>query len=172
MEDNENKTTISPTAGEDNGKNAGDVVFTQDQVNALIQKRLAEEKSKNEKLLTETLASKLAEQERLSKLTQEEKERELLNQSKMQIEAKQRELNIKENKIFAYEKFTELGIPTSLIDMVIHEDKEIMESNIQKLQTDFKKAVESEIKNALKGTTNTDVNSNKDIVKKNSKNYF
>ena len=132
-------------ASNNNGKEDAVKMFTQEELNAVISKRLKEEAERQAKIMEEKIAEARLEAERLAKMSAEEIERELTEKQKQELLKKEKEVAIKSNKILAYEKLAELGISTRLVDHVVDEDADVMLKKIELLAESWKEAVESAV---------------------------
>lgn len=121
--------------------------FTQDELDAIIDKRIARERKKfdTEKEKIEKL-SKMSIEERVA-AEKEEQQKKLMEyiEKAEKLEAKQ----------YAQEALTQYGVPVTFADFVMNSDKELAVANIKLLKTEFDKAVQSKVKEALAASGST-----------------
>ena len=130
--------------------------FTQEQVDAMISKRIGETKAKTDQTIAEKVAEATADAERKAKLSQEERDKE--ERAKREKDTAEREKNIalRESSVEARELMQAKGIPTDLVEYVVDVDLDKTKTNIDTLETVFNKAVEVKIAEQLKGKTPKD----------------
>ena len=167
MADEKEKLSEQDTNVQDKEETSGGKSFTQDDLDRIVQKRLAENKEKFDKELKATIAKEREEAERLAKLSAEEKERELTERQKEMISQKEKELAIRENKLNAIDKLVELGIPVKLVDFVVTSDATQTEEGVNKLNEAWKEAISQSVADKLKGSSPKDLNvgSKKEVTK-------
>lgn len=146
--------TPTPSKGEE--KRGEENKFTQEQVDALIAKRIGETKAKVEQTIAEKVAEATADAERKAKLSQEEREKEEREKREKETADRERNIALRESGVEAREIMQSKGIPTELVEYVIDPDLDKTKSNIEKMETVFNKAVESKVADTLKGTTPKD----------------
>ena len=137
-----------------------ETTFDQEQVNAVVSKRVNE--------VTESLTDKfekstkeaVEEALRINNLKGEEKRKAEEAQAKTDMAKREQSLKIREAKIAAGSKLQEKGLDPSLVDLVVDEDESVMTNNIEKLETTFNKAVEDKVAEELKGETPKDMGVN------------
>lgn len=150
----------TPPQGKE-GDGAAPKTFTQEQVNEIVGNRVKEVETKFDEKLKTAVSTAVADVERKSKLTQEEREKEQAKQAQEELSKREAEVQIKTNKITAYEEFTKRGMSTTLVDLVVVQDPEVMLQNIAKLETVFKAAVAEAVANQTKGKAPIDPSGNK-----------
>lgn len=174
MDDNKQTTPVvdatpSTTTTVEDKKGGNAKTFTQDEVNAIVSKRLAEEDAKTEAKIKELIKQERTEAERLANLTAEEKAKEERKKRDAEIEAKERDITLREMRIEAKDMLIQKHIPIELVDFVVDLDANKTKENIEKLAKTFNKSVEDGVTNKLKGTPIEDFsnsNNQKDNVKK------
>ena len=127
-------------------------VFTEDEVNAIITKRLAKERQKQEKAI--------AEAERLAKMTSEERAKEELRLEREAFE-KERKAHLDEMNAFNKEKMLtqtekELinnSLPTEFARYLVSEDADQTFSNIKEFKALWDTALQNSINNTLKASS-------------------
>lgn len=124
--------------------------FTQEEVNKLIEKRLAKEKARAEK--------EKAEAEKLAAMNAEEKNRYELEKQKKELEEKIAEYNKKELKQESINILTEKGYTTQtakqLAEFLNYENAESCKASIDNMDKILKACIDAEVKNKLKATNN------------------
>ncbi len=154
---NQNSAVKQPTDGqtEDKGSNSNKT-FTQDEVNALVSKRIGEINAKNEERNKQAIADALADYDRKAKMTEEERLSEARKQKDNELAEKERSITLRENRADAIEQLAELNIDTKLVDFVVDIDPEKTAANVKALGKAFNEAVEKGVKEKLAGKTPTD----------------
>lgn len=164
MAENTTTQTSSTTDGvktnEENKSGDAEKTFNQDELNKVVSKRLNEAKADWEKTMSEKIATERADAERLANLSADEKQKELLAKQQKENETTLKNLTIRENRIEASTKLIELKIPVSFVDLLVHEDKGIMETRITQFNDEFQKAVSTAVAEKTKGTAPIDVKTN------------
>jgi len=132
-------------------------VLTQEQVDKVIQERIAREREKLATDFEQRLKAEREEAQRLAELSAEEKEKEMMLKHQKELEAKARDVAIRENRLMAVEKFAEAKIPTKLVDYVVREDAEETSKAIEDFMGQYQKAVADGVADKIKGTPPKDV---------------
>jgi len=135
-------------------------IFTQEEVNELIAKRVNELNAKNKIYTQEAITKALEEQERQARLSQEEREQEAKRKFELELKAREDSITPRERRIEAQEQLRSNNIPIDLVDFVIDLDEGKTKENIEKLAKVYNKSVETGVTNKLKGTPPTDFSSN------------
>jgi hypothetical protein len=130
--------------------------FSQDQVDAMIAKRIGETKAKTDQTIAEKVAEATADAERKAKLSQEERDKEETAKREKDTNDRETKIALRESGVEAKEIMQSKGIPTDLVEYVVDVDLDKTKSNIDSLETVFNKAVEAKIADQLKGKTPTD----------------
>lgn len=134
--------------------------FKQEDVDKIIQDRLARAEEKWHEEQKSVLEKEREEAMKLAKLTAEEREIELTKKHQAEIQQKERELNIRENRLEAIEKLSQANIPVELVDYVVDEDKDKTDEKVEKFIENYKKSIEVTVADKLKGNPPKDVNVN------------
>lgn len=171
------KGTPNPVIqGGNEGGNAGTVpepkTFTQEELDKIVSNRVNDLNAKFEQKFKEGLATAQADWSKKAKMTQDEREEALLKEQKEALAQREAEATLRENKLFAYEKLTELKLPTTFVDFLVHAEKDKVEENITKFQQAFNVAVAEATQAKLKGTTPTDPSNPAPATKKVGKMYI
>lgn len=144
MENENINTELNNEGGED-----GKFTFTQEELDALLQKEGDKRVSQALKKAEAKNAQKVKEAEKLAQMNEQEKYEYQLSQREAAIAEKEKALALAENKNEASKILAEKGISLSLVDFVVAEDAETMKSNIDLLDKAFKASVKSEVEKRL-----------------------
>lgn len=143
----ENKVT--ETQNIEGQENNTPKTYTEEEVQALLQKegdrRVTEALKKAEKKNEQ----RVREAEKLAQMNEQEKYEYTLQQREQAILEKERELALAENKNEASKILAEKGLSLSLVDFVVAEDAETMNTNIKLLETAFNNSVKAEVEKRL-----------------------
>ena len=143
-EDNKG-TDVDDNKGNDNKDDKDDKTFTQEELDDIIQKRLARERVKIEK----EYEDEKKKQERLKDLSDEDREKEKLKIKQEELEEKENELRIKELEMDAKDILIEKELPLEFLDFILGEDAETTKENIDKFDEKFRLAVSEEVKKQI-----------------------
>ena len=127
---------------------AAEKTFTQKDLDAIIDKRLARERKDAENRIKEAVT----EAQKLAKMSADERaqhEREELQKTLSQREA---EITKRELKAEAKSQLSDKGLPVELADALPLNDAESTSQAIEAIETAFRKAVEKGVNERLKGT--------------------
>jgi len=149
MENLENNNNEQGQATETENK----LTFTQEELDALLQKEGDRRVSQALKKAEQKNAQKLKESEKLAKMSAEEKYEYELQQRELAIEAKERELALAENKNVAGKILSDKGLSLDLVDFIVDEDADVMKSRIDLLDKAFKRSVKAEVEKRLGGSS-------------------
>lgn len=155
--------------------------FSQEDIEAEIVKRMANEKAKWEKEYKKKAEHERKEQERLSKLSEDERREAEWKQKNADLEAREEALKLKEQQAEAVSVLNSRGIPVAFMPfLVTGTDNDKNMENITIFERELKKLVDAQVKEKLKGKTPNAGNSNNidkgsssrkgsiiDIIKKN-----
>lgn len=130
-------------------------VFTQSELDALIDKRLKKERAKFEK----EKANLTSEASRLASLSENERNKELMDAERNELAQLKEELLAEkaelERQQLVSATMTELGklnLPTSFAELLVGQDAETTKANITNFNKEFAKAVTEEVNNRLKNS--------------------
>lgn len=154
-----NSDNTNAPSGVDNSEvnNDGDSkTFTQEQVNAMIQKRVSEVSAKAEEKRKADIEAALVEHDRQAKLTAEQKADEERKKRDDEVTRREREVTFRENRAEAISILAEKKLDPKLVDLVVNIDKDKMSKNIENLESVFNEAVKKGVEARLAGTTPTD----------------
>jgi hypothetical protein len=119
--------------------------FTQDEVNALIEKRLARAVAKME--------SDRKEAEELAKLSEAERQKKLFEKQVAEFEATKKAFEAEKILNETMTQLSQRGLSTSFAELLRADDAESTLENINNFEAEFNKAVEARVAERLKGTT-------------------
>ena len=128
------------------GDNAGEQkLFTQEDVDKMITKRLAKEKAKQEKALKEA--------ERLSKMSEEERVKAELEADRLAFE-QERAAYLKEKMLTACEKeLMKEALPVEFASLLVADDADTTSGNIKAFKDKWNKSLESAVNERLKANS-------------------
>ncbi len=123
-------------------KKSGEKLFTQEDVDKMITKRLAKEKAKQEKALKEA--------ERLSKMSEEDRVKAELEADRLAFE-EERAAYLKEKMLTACEKeLMKESLPVEFAGLLVTDDADTTSTNIKAFKDKWNKALESAVNEKLK----------------------
>lgn len=153
MEDNMN-TNVEPTNEEGQQTNEEKTyTFTQEELDALIQKEGDKRVSSALKTAQKKNEAKIKEAEKLAKMSEQQRYEYELSQREQAIAEKEHQLALAENKAEASSILAEKGISPKLVDFVVADDAEVMMTNISLLEAEFKASVKAEVEKRLQTST-------------------
>lgn len=123
------------------------------QQGTLTQADFDREISKMYEKFEQKFSKKAEEAQKLASMNAEEKARYEIEQSKKEIEDMRKNFTLQQNKTECMKILAEKNIDVTLADFVVAEDAETMKMNIDKIDKAFRKSVETEVNNRLKGST-------------------
>ena len=119
--------------------------FTQDEVNALIEKRLARAVAKME--------SDRKEAEELAKLSEAERQKKLFEKQVAEFEATKKAFEAEKMLNETMKQLASKNLSTTFANLLKADDAETTLENINNFEIEFNKAVEARVAERLKGTT-------------------
>lgn len=131
--------------GNDEGKGGTEKQLTQEQVNEIVQKRLAKEKAKWQK----DLDTKLAEEKRLAEMDAEQRKQEELNKRIKELEEREAAIQLQETKMETAKVLKDRGLDEVFVDFVIAQDNDVTLERINSLEKAFKEAVKAEVEKRI-----------------------
>ena len=123
--------------------------YTQEEVNMLLQRESDRRVSEALKKAEKKNAEKVKEAQKLAQMNENEKFQYELEQREKAIAEKEKALALAENKNIASKILADKGLSFDLVDFVIAEDAETMNSNIRLLDKAFKDSVKREVEKRL-----------------------
>lgn len=125
--------------------------FTQDDVNRIIQDRLAKERQKWEKEFQTKLDEAKTEAEKLAKMNAEQKAEYERQKREQELAKREAEITRRELRATALETLAEKGLPKQLADILDYTDAESTNKSIESVEKVFREAVEAAVNERLKG---------------------
>ena len=123
--------------------------YTQEEVNMLLQRESDRRVSEALKKAEKKNAEKVKEAQKLAQMNENEKFQYELEQREKAIAEKEKALALAENKNIASKILADKGLSLDLVDFVIAEDAETMNSNIRLLDKAFKDSVKRGVEKRL-----------------------
>ena len=123
--------------------------YTQEEVDKLLQSEVDRRITSALKKQAKSNEAKIKEAQKLAQMNESEKFQYELEQREKAIEEKEKALALAENKNEASKILADKGLSLSLVDFVIAEDAETMNSNIRLLEKAFKDSVKREVEKRL-----------------------
>ena len=123
--------------------------YTQEEVNMLLQRESDRRVSEALKKAEKKNAEKVKEAQKLAQMNENEKFQYELEQREKAIAEKEKALALAENNNIASKILADKGLSLDLVDFVIAEDAETMNSNIRLLDKAFKDSVKREVEKRL-----------------------
>lgn len=127
--------------------------YTQEEVEKLLQSEADKRVTAALKKAERKQEAAVKEAARLAKMDEEQRYQYELEQREKAIAAKERELALAENKAAAAAVLSNRGLSAELVNLVVAEDAEVMNSNISLLEKCFKASVKAEVEKRLASTT-------------------
>lgn len=155
MEENRANQDVQDT-NTDNGSNDVEAKFTQEQVDEIINKRLARERAK----FNEQLESRVNEAERLAKLSEEERKHEELRIQKEEFDAQIKEFEEMKRQFErtqllneTQKQLSERDLPIDVAEMLIGVDAEATKANIDKFEAKWAESLQKAVNDKLNNTS-------------------
>lgn len=123
--------------------------YTQEEVDKLLQSEVDRRITSALKKQAKSNEAKIKEAQKLAQMNETEKFQYELEQREKAIAEKEKALALAENKNTASQILADKGLSLSLVDFVIAEDAETMNSNIRLLEKAFKDSVKREVEKRL-----------------------
>lgn len=127
--------------------------YTQEEVEKLLQSEADKRVTAALKKAERKQEAAVKEAARLAKMDEEQRYQYELEQREKAIAAKERELALAENKAAAAAVLSNRGLSAELVNLVVAEDADLMNSNISLLEKAFKQSVKAEVEKRLASTT-------------------
>lgn len=144
----ENKEALEEKDTEAEGR-----TYTQEEVEKLLQSEADKRVTAALKKAERKQEAAVKEAARLAKMDEEQRYQYELEQREKAIAAKERELALAENKAAAAAVLSNRGLSAELVNLVVAEDADLMNSNISLLEKAFKQSVKAEVEKRLASTT-------------------
>ena len=127
--------------------------YTQEELDALLQRETDRRVTEALKKANRKNEEKLKEAQKLAQMNEQQKYEYELEQREKAIEEKEKALALAENKNEASKILAEKDLSLSLVDFVVAEDAETMNTNISLLDKAFKQSVKAEVEKRLGSST-------------------
>lgn len=132
-------------------------LFTQEEVNKIIESRLARERKKYEDKIAEEaerlVDKKLDERQRVSELSEEERKQEALREQEEALKVREAEIEFKERFADTQKTLGERKLSPEFASFLIKDTEDETFENIKSFQKAYEKSVADGIKDALSGKT-------------------
>lgn len=123
--------------------------YTQEEVDKMLQSEVDRRITSALKKQAKSNEAKIKEAQKLAQMNESEKYQYELEQREKAIAEKEKALALAENKNEASKILADKGLSLSLVDFVVAEDAETMNSNIRLLEKAFKDSVKREVEKRL-----------------------
>ena len=143
VEDNNQGAKSTDTKGSTESKRT----FTQEELNDIIEGRLAKAK----KAWDKELADKQSEAEKLAKMDADQKKTYEIEKRVKDLEKREAEITRRELKSQALEMLEQKNLPKSLVDLLNLTDADSCKASIDAVEKAFSQAVQADVDNKLKG---------------------
>lgn len=147
------KATEGQAGQKDQGQDKEGKTFSQEDVTAIVEARLARERAKMEKEAEKKVASAKKEAERLAKLSEEERQKEEDQAKDKALAEAKAELARVYLERDTVNRLSEEKIPTDFKDFLMGADAEATNENIKAFKPVFESMVQREVEERLKGKT-------------------
>lgn len=150
MEDNRNNQATGAEATTDTSTTGTEIkTYTQEEVDKMLQSEVDRRITSALKKQAKSNEAKIKEAQKLAQMNESEKFQYELEQREKAIAEKEKALALAENKNEAGKILADKGLSLSLVDFVVAEDAETMNSNIRLLEKAFKDSVKREVEKRL-----------------------
>lgn len=143
--------------GNQEGNQEDSDLFTQAEVNKIIESRLARERKKYEDKIAEEaerlVDKKLDERQRVSELSEEERKQEALREQEEALKVREAEIEFKERFADTQKTLGERKLSPEFASFLIKDTEDETFENIKAFQKAYEKSVADGIKEALSGKT-------------------
>lgn len=142
--------------GEGDGKDdkeQGSKSFTQEDIDKIVNKTIARERSKWEKDFETKLEAQKSEAEKLAKMNADQRAEHERTKRENELAEREAAINRRELRATALESLAEKSLPSQLAEILVYTDAESTNSSIAAVENAFRAAVESAVNERLKGET-------------------
>lgn len=146
---NNQNTGVDTTTTDTSTTGTETKTYTQEEVDKMLQSEVDRRITSALKKQAKSNEAKIKEAQKLAQMNESEKFQYELEQREKAIEEKEKALALAENKNEASKILADKGLSLSLVDFVIAEDAETMNSNIRLLEKAFKDSVKREVEKRL-----------------------
>ena len=136
-----NKGSVETQPTEDVGGTSTPKTYTEEEVQALLQKEGDRRVSSAQKKWEKDLENKMAEAEKLRNMDESQRKEYEYTQKLQELEQREKDFAIAQNKIEAMKVLSNRNLPVDFIDYIVAEDAETMMENITKFEKTFNSAV-------------------------------
>ena len=157
---------------EQNNQQGEGKTFTQEELDAIIQKRLLKAQDKWTKEYEKKLADEKAEAQRLAEMDATQRAQAQAEKKLKELEAREAEIQRKELKIQCEEILQSRNLPQSLSTFLLASNADQINENINIFEKAFKDAVSAEVDARIKGKTPDGTHQDDNAVDKVSKEEF
>ncbi|MBD2861606.1 DUF4355 domain-containing protein [Paenibacillus oceani] len=133
------------------GQGEGEKTFTQADLDKVVNKTIARERTKWEKDFETKLTEAKTEAEKLAKMNAEQKADYERQQRETKLTEREGEINRRELRATALETLAEKGLPKQLADILVYTDADSTSKSIESVEKVFRDAVEAAVNERLKG---------------------
>lgn len=144
-----NQNTGVDTTTDTSTTGAETKTYTQEEVDKMLQSEVDRRITSALKKQAKNNEAKIKEAQKLAQMNESEKFQYELEQREKAIAEKEKALALAENKNEAGKILADKGLSLSLVDFVVAEDAETMNSNIRLLEKAFKDSVKREVEKRL-----------------------
>jgi len=144
---------ITPTVEQPTTASAENKVFTQEEVERLVQSEADRRVNLAQQKWQKETTKKLTQAEKLAQMSQEDQYKFKLEQKEHELEQKEREFTLRDNKIAAMKVLSDREIPADLVDFIVNEDADVMKANIDLLDKYIKQAVSAQVTKRMASPT-------------------
>lgn len=146
---NNQNTGVDTTTTDTSTTGTETKTYTQEEVDKMLQSEVDRRITSALKKQAKNNEAKIKEAQKLAQMNESEKFQYELEQREKAIAEKEKALALAENKNTASQILADKGLSLSLVDFVIAEDAETMNSNIRLLEKAFKDSVKREVEKRL-----------------------
>ncbi|MDC0801534.1 DUF4355 domain-containing protein [Clostridium paraputrificum] len=140
-------TQNESTSNEQTETNQREKIFTQKDVDKLIQERVAREQAKWEKKVQD----ERTEAEKLAKMNADQKAEYEKQKREDELAKREKDITTRELRATAYETLAEKNLPKELVDILNYSDAEQCNKSIEAVEKAFQSAVEKAVNDKLRG---------------------
>ena len=141
-------TTETTDQADETPKKETQKTFTQEDVNRMIQARVAQEQKQWEKKIQD----EKTEAEKLAKMKADEKLKYQQEKKEQELAQREKDITTRELRAQAQETLTEKGLPRELAEVLNYESAETCNASIESVEKAFQSAVEKQVNEKLRGS--------------------
>lgn len=136
--------------GGSEGGDKGSKTFTQEDVNKMLSKRIAEERAKLEKETNDKILAAKTEAEKLAKMNADQKAEYERQKRETELQKRESEITRRELRSTALETLAERGMPKILAEILNYTDADSTSKSIDAVEKAFRTAVQAGIDERLR----------------------